>query len=64
MQKLTTAVVMHEDGQCQTDTFSVTAQGNNAPPVICGINSGEHSKLTLHFKIEICFCAIDKKWLV
>ena len=32
-------------GQCQDDQFSVTAPGNNAPPVICGTNSGEHSKL-------------------
>ena len=34
----------HEDGQCQVDAFSVTSPGNNAPPVICGTNSGEHSK--------------------
>ena len=34
-----------EIGQCQDDQFSVTAPGNNAPPVICGTNSGEHSKL-------------------
>ena len=33
-----------ELGQCQDDIFSVTAPGNNAPPVICGTNSGEHSK--------------------
>ena len=30
--------------QCQTDQFSVTSPGNNGPPVICGTNSGEHSK--------------------
>ena len=35
---------MFEKGQCQTDIFSVTAPGNNAPPVICGTNTGEHSK--------------------
>jgi len=33
---------LFELGQCQTDIFSVTAPGNNAPPVICGTNSGEH----------------------
>ena len=44
---------MFEKGQCQTDIFSVTAPGNNAPPVICGTNSGEHSKN------YIIFC----KWL-
>merc|ERR1711971_124357 len=33
---------LFELGQCQTDIFSVTAPGNNAPPVICGINSNEH----------------------
>ena len=35
---------LFEIGQCQTDIFSVTAPGNNAPPAICGTNSGEHSK--------------------
>ena len=34
----------HETGQCQTDIFSVTSPGNNAPPAICGTNTGEHSK--------------------
>ena len=32
-----------EKTQCQTDIFSVTTPGNNAPPQICGTNSGEHS---------------------
>ena len=41
----------HELGQCQTDIFSVTAPGNNAPGVICGTNSGEHSKLRTKIKI-------------
>ena len=35
---------LFELGQCQTDIFSVTAPGNNAPPVICGTNTNEHSK--------------------
>ena len=35
---------MFEKGQCQTDIFSVTSPGNNAPPTICGTNTGEHSK--------------------
>lgn len=35
---------LYDKLQCQTDIFSVTAPGNNAPPVICGTNSGEHSK--------------------
>jgi hypothetical protein len=30
--------------ECQTDTFSVTGSGGTTPPVICGINSGYHSK--------------------
>ena len=42
---------LFELGQCQTDIFSVTAPGNNAPPVICGTNSGEHSKLRADIKI-------------
>jgi hypothetical protein len=29
--------------ECLTDTFSVTNPGGNAPPVICGLNTGQHS---------------------
>ena len=44
---------MFEKGQCQTDIFSVTTPGNNAPPTICGTNSGEHSEfLLLHLIID------------
>ena len=39
---------MFDTTQCQIDIFSVTAPGNNAPPVICGINTGEHSKKKLN----------------
>ena len=30
--------------QCQTDTFSMTGVPGGTPPVICGTNSGYHSK--------------------
>ncbi len=30
--------------QCLTDTFSLTGPAGSVPPVICGTNSGEHSK--------------------
>ncbi len=30
--------------KCLTDTFSVSNPGGGSPPVICGQNSGEHSK--------------------
>jgi len=30
--------------QCQTDTFSMTGVPGAIPPVICGTNSGYHSK--------------------
>ncbi len=29
---------------CLTDTFTVTGSGGTTPPVICGTNSGYHSK--------------------
>ena len=32
-------------GQCLMDTFMVTSPGNPTPPVICGVNSGEHSNV-------------------
>ena len=37
----------YDRSQCQTDLFTVTSPGNNAPPVICGTNSGEHSKTVI-----------------
>ena len=30
--------------QCITDQFMVTTPGSNPPPMICGTNTGEHSK--------------------
>ncbi len=32
--------------QCLADAFVVTNPGGNAPPVICGANSREHSRAT------------------
>jgi hypothetical protein len=37
---------------CMTDTFSVTGSGGTTPPVICGTNSGYHSKA---FTVMICY---------
>lgn len=31
-------------GQCLTDTFMVTNPGGQTPPIICGTNTGDHSK--------------------
>ncbi len=33
-------------GDCTTDSFSITAPGNAGTPVICGFNTGQHSKST------------------
>ena len=33
-------------GQCLTDTFTVTSPGSATPPVICGLNDGQHSNYT------------------
>ena len=38
--------------QCLTDTFSVTGTPGGNPPVICGTNTGYHSKLS-HFKFSL-----------
>ena len=32
-------------GDCLTDTFSITSPGNPGTPVICGFNTGQHSKM-------------------
>ena len=32
-------------GDCTTDTFSVTSPGNRGSPIICGFNTGQHSKV-------------------
>merc|ERR1719427_224464 len=29
-------------GNCDTDSFSVTSPGGKAPPLICGVNTGQH----------------------
>ena len=31
-------------GDCLTDSFTLTSPGNNGSPVICGLNTGQHSK--------------------
>eukprot|EP00094_Tigriopus_californicus_P011509 TCALIF_11114-PA protein Name:"Protein of unknown function" AED:0.09 eAED:0.09 QI:83/1/0.6/1/0.5/0.6/5/0/159 len=31
-------------GDCNVDSFSVTAPGYKSSPVVCGFNSGQHSK--------------------
>ena len=32
-------------GDCVTDSFVFSAPGNRGSPVICGINTGQHSKI-------------------
>ena len=42
--------------QCLTDQFQVTNSGGVTPPVICGVNTGEHSNsflLLFKFKYHI-----------
>ena len=36
-------------GDCVTDTFTLSAPSNRGSPVICGLNTGQHSKLNLNF---------------
>ncbi|XP_071749656.1 uncharacterized protein [Lepeophtheirus salmonis] len=36
------AVEVSDQTQCTTDTFTVTNPGGTTPPVICGLNTGEH----------------------
>ena len=31
-------------GSCNTDTFTVVGSGGSGSPIICGFNSGQHSK--------------------
>ena len=39
-------------GDCMTDQFSITAQGQAGTPIICGTNGGYHSKMNLF--INVC----------
>merc|ERR1711976_50925 len=62
---------LFELGQCQTDMFSVTAPGNNAPPVICGINSNEHMYVDsssqcndLAFNIGAGTSTVTRSWTI
>ena len=43
-------------GDCLTDTFSYTSPGNAGSPIICGVNTGQHSKSNP--------CRKKKKYLV
>ena len=51
-------------GQCLMDQFRVTSPGNPTPPIICGVNSGEHSnikhlyKLYRDFKIDFMLISL------
>ena len=37
-------------GDCVTDSFSITSPGSEGTPIICGFNSGQHSKSASFFK--------------
>ena len=39
--------------ECLTDTFSMTGPAGSVPPVICGTNSGEHSKTSNALSLSI-----------
>ena len=43
-------------GDCTVDRFSVTSSGSKGSPVICGENSGQHSKFlwVVAWAIEVC----------
>ena len=49
-----TADILLDDsiGACQTDTMSISSPGFVGSPVICGTNSGQHSK----------FSTLGKRW--
>ena len=44
-------------GDCIYDTFTVTAPGSVAPPVICGYNTGQHMYIT---SSELCNTIVIK----
>ena len=45
-------------GRCNEDSFSVSVAGGTSTPVICGTNTGQHSKQpkkSLHFMYDHTF---------
>ncbi|TRY75391.1 hypothetical protein TCAL_15627 [Tigriopus californicus] len=42
-------------GDCTTDTFTITAPGNFAPPLICGFNSGQHTTHLSNQQQSMCW---------
>ena len=44
-------------GDCISDTFSITSPGNPGSPVICGFNTGQHSKDKM---ASMLICMMDK----
>ena len=45
-QPVSTGLSHTTGSRCLADRFSVTNPGGQAPPVICGVNTGEHSRDT------------------
>ena len=48
-------------GDCTTDTFSISSPGNIGSPVICGFNTGQHSKISFLNVSLLKICDITEK---
>ena len=44
-------------GRCDEDSFAVSVAGGTSSPVICGTNTGQHSKYqrSIHVMFELAF---------
>lgn len=47
-------------GDCTNDQFSITSPGNMGSPIICGFNTGQHSKMFRRLNIFSVFKASIK----
>jgi hypothetical protein len=50
-------------GDCVTDTFSFSSPGSNGSPIICGYNTGQHSKIEAQF-ITLYVCLTHTSFAV
>jgi hypothetical protein len=61
----------HTKGSCQVDTLSIASPGFQAPPVICGYNTGQHmfvpasdSCTTINIDIDTGTTTTTRKWQI
>ena len=61
----TAASLLNDDaiGACATDSMSISSPGFVGSPIICGTNTGQHSKFASCLKALVNVVIYMKKWI-